>query len=931
MDNAFANPAMNTRMTQRRFLHLVRTALPFLAVGVTGLIAVSFIQARKDSEIAIARHEYILEAETAHSKAAETVQKGFVQIYQNLRTIARLPGVRSIDRHAKNFDANARQSVQEIYNNLRQNVAVSEMYIVPANFEPDAIDPSTGKPQEPIAQFDQFITQKSGPKPSDDPQVTGEAKPNADTEEIEIFEYRFMKKQLERFKSQFANEAAIAELNYPALSSPALITCDNSYFDKAHPNDDDRKGIVYSVPFYDTDGRLKGMVSAVILVGAISRMVPEQSPYVMRHTASNLTVPAVGFTEWRTHLDHIKHDRAEQHRIYENILPMSIPDISGRWSMWSALPNSNFWSRDTVQSSQQSASIASMLVLVLMLSMLVVVRVLQLNAKYLRVHTDELEARVATRTAELQESMRKAEAANQAKSEFLAMMTHEIRTPMNGVLGMTSVLLDTTLSPEQRRSAITIRDSAENLLHIINDVLDFSKLEAMAMQFENVAFDLQSLLSYALEIVQPRARGKNLDLRLTVSEDIDQFICSDPGRIRQVVLNLLGNAVKFTERGSVTLRVSRVAGYEDNTRLRFEVVDTGIGIPSERMDRLFQSFSQTDASMSRRYGGTGLGLAISKRIVDCMGGRIGVRSAPNQGSTFWFEMPVTSATAEQIEKAALRIDKVQVQQAVASINKLGRPLRLLVAEDNATNQLVVRSVLSKFDIFPDFAANGIEAIEALQRRPYDVVLMDVHMPEMDGLTATKTIRSNPGPHSRIPIIALTANAFAEDIDLCRHAGMTSHVGKPFKTEELLVAIGDAVQGLGHFVEPAATPAPEAQQSDAPVLDMATIEQFRADSGEEMLQLLLETFMTETVAKLKRLAEIARGPSAPETTKEAVRLVHTLKSSGAMAGAMKLSRTAKEVERRLHEADASLTEAEYASLQQIFSDYSNGLKARGLVA
>jgi len=370
--------------------------------------------------------------------------------------------------------------------------------------------------------------------------------------------------------------------------------------------------------------------------------------------------------------------------------------------------------------------------------------------------------------------------AAQAKSEFLAMMSHEIRTPMNAILGMADLLAETPLSAEQQRYVAIFQRAAASLLDLLNDILDLSKIEAGELKLEAVAFELREVVARATELVGIRAAEKGLAIESEIGADVPPWLSGDPVRLRQVLINLLGNALKFTEKGKLTVRIARDSEGSDPAALRVGVADTGIGIPQDKLETIFESFSQADSSTTRKYGGTGLGLSISKRLVEAMGGRIWVESTVGSGSTFYFTAKLGVAEARP-EAAA---------EAMAAAGVARVPLRILVADDSEDNRFVIRAYLKGTPYVLDFAEDGAIALEKLKTRAYDLALVDVHMPAMDGYTVVREFRDFESAHGRtaLPVLALTADAFKEAVEKSLAAGFNRHLAKPIRKAALLQAI-----------------------------------------------------------------------------------------------------------------------------------------------
>ena len=546
--------------------------------------------------------------------------------------------------------------------------------------------------------------------------------------------------------------------------------------------------------------------------------------------------------------------------------------------------------------------------------------------QWVKTQNDILEKKVAERTRKLdlskqklkqtmvslEKMAREAEQANQAKSQFLANMSHEIRTPLNGIIGCSELMLKSDDPAYCRSLAQVSLTESEHLLHLINNVLDYSKIEANKIQLEQKPFDLNQLLEAVTAGLQIQARAKQLELCTQISGTPEMFVTGDALRLRQVLINLVNNAVKFTHSGSVTLAVERLAGGRHGTgqRLKFDVVDTGIGIPADRLKTIFNRFTQADQSTTRRYGGTGLGTTIAYQLVALMGGRLTVTSVPNQGTTFSFIIDLPAAARTDHPSPVHDGAMPETESAPEAV----KTARILLAEDTPVNQLVIRSHLETCGHVVFIADNGVLAVEACRNQPFDLVLMDIQMPEMDGLEAARIIRRQALNQHRVPIVALTANTDVQTRDACKEAGMDDVLTKPIRREALLSAVQNHLANHGQPPVASATQIdPPASETAVRPLDLATAVYEFGD--REMVRQVVEQLIHNGIGQIRDLRQAAER----QDVNLIGRYAHALKGGAATAEAGPLAAAAAELEEKCRTNDLEGIPTAMGSLFKAFEE------------
>jgi len=600
-------------------------------VYFVALLAIFFLHLRYENTIKEHTEEFqktaIKEAHHLKNDIAHKIQ----MLYQSLRTIARLPGTRSINHDGGNFDIDAKTTLQELYNNLYTNISLSELYIVSKGFDPDRNDPNSKKINEPIFTMDKFIVGRHAGKPSNNLK-------NAPVEEIEIYEYRLMRDQLKWLENKFPTEETISELNYPAISGPEVITCDNTFFSPHNPNDLDRSGLVYSVPFYGVDGGLEGIISGVVLTRVLQKLIPNGN-YAIVNTAHDYIITPTSEGSWSQSIDQIKKGLPNESLFFSTVIDLPVVDKGNAWKLWIGRPMSDFYNLEEINIYKRNKTISILVVVLFAIGFHIIIAQQIKRRRFVLNQNEYLEKKVQERTQALTLTNDQLVKANDAKANFLSRVSHELRTPLNAIIGYSDLLRDEGFANESVAlgDVEKIQSSGKHLLSLINEVLDISKIESGKMAVHIETFMIKEVIEEVITTAKPIAEKNSNTLIVSDFNNADTMT-TDKLKIKQILINLLANACKYTQNGKITISVCTIEN-QDGANIKFEVADTGVGIDKTKLEHIFDEFYQAHATFPDMEAGSGLGLAICMRLANLLQGNLCASSELGKGSTFTLVLP----------------------------------------------------------------------------------------------------------------------------------------------------------------------------------------------------------------------------------------------------------------------------------------------------
>ena len=772
--NIFSSlPRLPTALEKQLHQIVSKSAVP--AIFLAGTTLITTFALRSNEEYRQALNSYRQNAAQESLSVRNTLESALNDVHGDLRTIALLPSVRRIFRHGENLSADSRATIQQLYNNLKLSVDVSEVYIVPVGFQPDRIDPVTRKPEEPILAFDELIVNAGFKFKSNFPQMKAE---HAEAPEIEIFEYQALQRQLEWLEKNYPNISNISEFSFPMISSEEIITCDNSEFIFSG-QDADRSGIILSVPFYGESGKLKGVIAAIIRTAALQKLLPN-ADFALLDTFQGTHLHGGQAGQSRASQAWVQKGERDPDLIFSKVLTVSSLDPRGKWLLWAGRANTAFETSHSVITTKRMRAIRIFLVLVAAAVAYFSLLNWRKRGRQQKADQARLEHLVEARTAQLrvlaeQQSQLKteAEAANIAKSQFLANMSHELRTPLNAIIGYGEIIQED--AQEEGHEAIAADSarvllSGRHLLKLINEILDLSKIEAGRVESENVDFDVRALMRDIITTITPAAGAGNVTISTQIAETVTHAR-NDAFRIKQCLLNLLSNAIKFSPGGTVQIDI-RQELFDKKDTLIFEVRDNGIGMSADHVARLFRPFEQADASTTRRFGGTGLGLTVTRGLAQLLGGDVHVTSAPQMGSCFTLRVaafvgPPAPAALDKLELAQAHCDR----------------LSALLIDDDAHFTDITGRALESAGFAVEVAASAEAGLQALGRHIPSLVFLDIQLPDRSGWEVLEAIRQQHAIAEMPVLVVSVADERAKSLRL----GACEHLVKPVDRAQLVAA------------------------------------------------------------------------------------------------------------------------------------------------